>query len=71
MSHLARAKTVFDIEIAALKRVRTQLDGAFDRAIQLMAEALGRRGKIVVVGIGKSGPGQSTLAIGPEQVHCD
>jgi arabinose-5-phosphate isomerase len=46
---------VFDIEIAALKAVRAQLDGAFERAVDLLVETLRQRGKIVVVGIGKSG----------------
>ncbi len=55
MNHLARARKVFDIEVAALKAVRARLDGAFDAAVALITEALGRRGKIVVVGIGKSG----------------
>jgi arabinose-5-phosphate isomerase len=55
MSHLARARKVFDIEIAALKAVRAKLDGAFDRAVTLFVETLRGRGKIIVVGIGKSG----------------
>jgi arabinose-5-phosphate isomerase len=46
---------VFDIEIAALKAARAQLDGAFVRAVDLVVETLCQRGKIVVVGIGKSG----------------
>ena len=33
MSHLARARKVFDIEIAALKAVRQHLDKSFDRAV--------------------------------------
>ena len=55
MSHVARAREVFDIELDALKKVRTQLDSSFDRAVDLIVEALRRRSKIVVVGIGKSG----------------
>jgi arabinose-5-phosphate isomerase len=55
MSHLAKAREVFDIELAALKKVRSQLDVAFDRAVTVVVDALGRRGKIVVVGVGKSG----------------
>ncbi|MDB6068726.1 MAG: KpsF/GutQ family protein [Pedosphaera sp.] len=55
MSHLARAREVFDIELAALKGVRALLDQSFDRAVELVVETLSRRGKIVVVGIGKSG----------------
>ena len=53
--HLTRAREVFDIEIAALKAVRAQLDGAFEQAVMLVAEAVARRGKVIVVGIGKSG----------------
>jgi arabinose-5-phosphate isomerase len=55
MNYLAEAKNVFDIEIAALKKVRSQLDGSFSRAIEVIVETLRRRGKIIVVGIGKSG----------------
>jgi arabinose-5-phosphate isomerase len=55
VNHLAQARKVFDIELAALKAVRQQLDAAFGRAVEIMADALGQRGKIVVVGIGKSG----------------
>jgi arabinose-5-phosphate isomerase len=55
MSYLSRARTVFDIELAALKAVRAQLDQNFDHAVELIVEALKQRGKIVVVGIGKSG----------------
>jgi arabinose-5-phosphate isomerase len=55
MNHLAQARKVFDIELAALKAVRGQLDAAFDHAVETIVEALGRHGKIVVVGIGKSG----------------
>jgi len=46
---------VFDIELAALKAVRAQLDSAFVQAVELVVETLRRRGKIIVVGIGKSG----------------
>jgi arabinose-5-phosphate isomerase len=55
VNHLAQARKVFDIELAALKAVRKQLDDAFDRAVEIMAGVLSQRGKIVVVGIGKSG----------------
>ena len=55
MSHLVRAREVFDIEMAALKGVRTRLDESFDRAVELLVEVLKRRGKIVLVGVGKSG----------------
>ncbi len=55
MNHLAKAREVFDIELAALKNVRQKLDSSFDRAVELIVESLRQRGKIVVVGIGKSG----------------
>jgi arabinose-5-phosphate isomerase len=55
MDHLARAREVFDIELAALRRVRAQLDEAFAVAVEIIVEALRQRGKVVVVGIGKSG----------------
>lgn len=55
MSHLAQARKVFDIELAALQAVRRELDAAFDGAVELIVETLRRRGKVIVVGIGKSG----------------
>jgi len=35
--------------------VRAQLDGSFSAAVEMIVETLRRRGKIIVVGIGKSG----------------
>ena len=55
MSHLARARAVFNVEIAALQAVRRQLDGAFERTVELLVRTLAQRGKVIVVGIGKSG----------------
>lgn len=55
MSHLARAREVFDVEMAALRAVRRQLDETFERVVELIVAALRGKGKIVVVGIGKSG----------------
>jgi len=55
MKHLGQARKVFDIEIAALKAVRAQLDASFDDAVGTIVGALAQRAKIVVVGIGKSG----------------
>jgi len=46
---------VFNIELDGLRLVRSQLDGAFDDAVESLVEVLTGRGKIVVVGIGKSG----------------
>jgi len=55
MSHLARAREVFDIELAAVRAVRMQLDGQFEQAVDVVVEALRQRRKVIVVGIGKSG----------------
>jgi len=55
MQHLARAREVFDIELAALKAVRAQIDSSFDQAVEAILSALKQRGKIVILGIGKSG----------------
>ena len=55
MSHLTRAKKVFDIELAGIRSVRRQLDERFDKAVDALCRTLTRRRKIVVVGIGKSG----------------
>jgi arabinose-5-phosphate isomerase len=55
VSHLSQARAVFDIELAGLRAVRAQLDAGFDRAVGLVVETLARRGKVVVMGIGKSG----------------
>ena len=62
MNHLAKAREVFDIELAALRKVRAQLDGSFAQAVKTIAEVLSRRGKIVIVGIGKSGNVGSKIA---------
>jgi arabinose-5-phosphate isomerase len=55
VSHQEKARAVFDVELAGLKAVRRQVDREFDRAVEAVLAAVGRRGKIVVVGIGKSG----------------
>ena len=55
MSHLAKAREVFTTEIAALRNVQRLLDSSFNEAVELIVETLKRRGKIIVVGVGKSG----------------
>lgn len=62
MNHLAKAHEVFDIEIAALKKVRAQLSPSFAGAVEMIVEAIKHRGKIVIVGIGKSGNIGSKIA---------
>lgn len=55
MDFLANARRVIGIETEALQRMAERLDDGFVRAVTLLRDALGRRGKIVVTGIGKSG----------------
>lgn len=55
MSHRPVARQVIRTEIAALQALGRQLDATFDAVVELVVEVLRRRGKIVVVGIGKSG----------------
>ena len=55
MTPIAQARKVFDIELAALRAVRAQLDSTFAAAVETIVATLNRRGKIIVVGIGKSG----------------
>ena len=53
--HVAVPREVFDIELAALRAVRAQLTATFGQAVELVVSTLRERGKIIVVGIGKSG----------------
>ena len=43
MSYLKRAREVFDIELAAVKAVRSQLTNSFDEAVGLIASTLAKR----------------------------
>ncbi len=55
MQYLEKARRVLDVEIFELQRLRDRLDESFTRAINLIREAVEARGKIVVLGVGKSG----------------
>ena len=55
MDYLEKAKRVLDIEIFELKRLRERLGENFGRAVELIKEAVDARGKVVVLGVGKSG----------------
>ena len=52
MNVIDMARGVFEVEIEALKAIGQRIDGEFERAIELILEA---RGRVVVVGMGKSG----------------
>src|SRR5438477_4446289 len=55
MDYLEKAIRVLDIEMLELKRLRDRLDESFARAVELIKEAVDARGKVVVLGVGKSG----------------
>ena len=55
MDAVARGKQVIEMETAALQAMHDRLDSRFALAVAMLLEAVGQRGKIVVVGIGKSG----------------
>jgi arabinose-5-phosphate isomerase len=55
MNYIEEGLRVIDREIEELQRLRDRIGDAFMKAVELLREALERRGKIVVVGIGKSG----------------
>ena len=42
MSHLKRAREVFDVELAAVKAVRGRLNATFDKAVALITVRLGQ-----------------------------
>src|SRR5512132_629088 len=55
MDSLEKAARVLDLEIFELQRLRQRLDENFARAVELIRETVDARGKVVVVGVGKSG----------------
>jgi arabinose-5-phosphate isomerase len=55
MDSLERARRVLSIEISELERLSLRLDGSFVAAVKILREAVEQRGKIVVLGVGKSG----------------
>jgi arabinose-5-phosphate isomerase len=54
MDYLEKAARVLDIEIFELKRLRERLGENFSRAVELIKETVDARGKVVVLGVGKS-----------------
>src|SRR5213592_1398083 len=55
MDYLEKARRVFDVEILELQRLRQRLGDDFSRAVALIKDAVDARGKVVVLGVGKSG----------------
>jgi arabinose-5-phosphate isomerase len=55
MTPLERARSVFEIELSEAASVAARLDERFDTAVRLVRDAVERRNKVVVLGVGKSG----------------
>ena len=55
MDYLARARYVIDTEVDGLRRMADGLDAGLIEAVKILQHTLEHRGKIVVVGVGKSG----------------
>jgi arabinose-5-phosphate isomerase len=55
MNYLARARDVIDAEIDGLRRMSERLNDDFAEAVKILQTTLETRGKIVVIGVGKSG----------------
>jgi arabinose-5-phosphate isomerase len=55
MDILARARDVIGTEIDGLSRMASRLDQRMIEAIEILQQTLDRRGKLVVIGVGKSG----------------
>jgi arabinose-5-phosphate isomerase len=62
MDYFDKAARVLDIEILELQRLRGRLGQNFSDAIELLRQAVDARGKIVVLGVGKSGHIGSKIA---------
>lgn len=55
MDYLSRARKVVEIELTEARAAAERLDGNFETAVRLIQSAVESRGKVVVVGVGKSG----------------
>lgn len=55
MDHLSRARKVVEIELAEVQAVAARLGDNFNQAVKIIQSAIESRGKVVVLGVGKSG----------------
>src|SRR3982075_104935 len=62
MDYLEKARRVLDVEIFELQRLRDRLDDNFAKAVDLIKACVEARGKVVVLGVGKSGHIGSKIA---------
>jgi arabinose-5-phosphate isomerase len=55
MDYLDKARRVISLEIAEVQGLLARLDDSFSRAVETIRECVENRGKVVVIGVGKSG----------------
>ncbi len=55
MDYIEKAARVLDLEISELQRLRQRVGEDFSRAVTLIKETVEARGKVIVLGVGKSG----------------
>jgi arabinose-5-phosphate isomerase len=55
MNYVEKAARVLDLEISELQRLRQRLGADFVRAVDLIKATVEARGKVIVLGVGKSG----------------
>ena len=55
MDYLEKARRVISLEMGEVQRLLTRLDGSFGEAVETIRRCVENRGKVVVVGVGKSG----------------
>ena len=55
MDYLAMARTVIDLEVEELQRLRERLDGSFVAAVEVLKDTVEGQRKIIICGVGKSG----------------
>ncbi|HEY3901743.1 MAG TPA: KpsF/GutQ family sugar-phosphate isomerase [Chthoniobacter sp.] len=55
MDYLEKARRVIALEMAEVQRLLDRLDGSFVEAVETIRRCIENRGKVVVVGVGKSG----------------
>ena len=55
MDYLEKARRVVSLEIAELQNLLGRLDASFTNAVETIRHSVENRGKVVVIGVGKSG----------------
>ena len=55
MDYLEKARRVISLEMGEVQRLLSRLDSSFGDAVETIRRCVENRGKVVVVGVGKSG----------------